>query len=135
MGASQLLPRLLLAGPIATTSSAAQGKFRLTAAPAPTGGEHLSAWLAAALRCRSHGRHVGLAVATVRLAGAAASDSEEETLEAAAEAEVAAIEQQQEQQEQQLEEGQVLLEAWAPEAAQEDCCGLYEFEVSSGGWL
>ena len=122
MGASQLLPRLELAGPVATTTSASAGTFHLAAAVAQADAAHFPVGLAAALRCRCHGKHVGLAVSALR-SGEPGSDSEEEDGEEAPPPEACVLAQ---------EQGLTVLQAWAPDAASGEGWGLYEFEVSSG---
>lgn len=128
LGGAQLLPRLALAGPMATTTSAGAGKFQLQALPVPPGGRAAAAELAAGLRCRSHGRLVGLAVSAQRrrrssddsASSASSGAGEEEPAEAApAGGEAPAP-------------APAVLEVWAPEAGRADAWGLYEFEIASG---
>ena len=65
---AQVLPVLALACPVAITTTASAGKFRVQVLPAGAGGrgQRSAAELAAALHCRSHGRLVGTAVSALR---------------------------------------------------------------------
>lgn len=132
MGTSQLLPRLTLAGPVATTASCASGTFHLAATTAPTDAAHFPAGLASALRCRCHGKHVGLAVSVLcgRRGSCSASEHDSDGGDGVSEALPLSPACQLAQ-----EQGMSVLEAWAPDAASAEGWGLYEFEISSGGWM
>ena len=131
LGSSVLLPQLALRGPAATTTSATGGRFELSIT-APPGDATGPAAKAAGLHCRSHGRLVGLAVSVVRPSGSgrASLDSldclptDESEPEAAAAGEGGAAGGE--------PPAPVVLEAWAPDAASDECWGLYEFEAASG---
>ena len=152
-----MLPVLALACPVAITTTASAGKFRVQVLPAGAGdrGQRCAAELAAALHCRSHGRLVGTAVSALRpgssgtaaeqpeRAGSAEADEEaafssdaeldsvelsDSEGEAAAGGEAAAAGGEAAA----ADEQPAVLQVWAPDALKPECWGLYEFELSSG---
>lgn len=161
---AQVLPVLALACPVAITTTASAGKFRVQVLPAGAGdrGQRCAAELAAALHCRSHGRLVGTAVSALRpgssgtaaeqpeRAGSAevdeeagfSSDAELDSVElsdsegeAAAGGEAAAAGGEAAAADEQPDEQPAVLQVWAPDALKPELWGLYEFELSSGSLL
>ena len=131
--AAQALPPLVLQGPIATTASAARKRFRLLSiAGQGYGGK---AGLAAALFCRYHGRHVELAVSST--AAAARQEQEQEVHggdsgnDGAFDAPLSSDEDDDDLPSA-VEEGEVVLAVWAPQACTAEGWGLYEFELACG---
>lgn len=144
---SQLLPALALACPVATTTSATAGKFRLQLLPAEADApsKRSTAELAAALHCRSHGRLVGTAVSVARHTSGAAEQAqqadEEGSLSSDAELDGAELdpplaglseEEEAGAPEEAAADQAGVLQAWAPDALKPECWGLYEFELASG---
>ena len=141
--AAQQLPRLVHGGAIVATTTAARGVFRLQALQPASGGKQYSASaLMAALRCRCHGKHVGLAVSTLaagqeEAAGGGVWGDETDDDASPYSDDDDGIDSNSDDSSLGNEAaeglpGEVVLQAWASQACKADDWGLYEFELEFG---